>query len=274
MFSDIRPAFLAAVMTMVPVSSSVIVAVTRSTSSWASSTTSTSCSGSIWRPSKESMAMKEWFVTMTSTSLAASRARSTKHSATRGHLPPMHSWAETETCRHARSETPGTSSSRSPESVVHAHSRSRTTSWPSRPTAASTWPDRQQTVLVVGEAALELVEAHVVAAPLDEGVRRTPPEDRGERVGDARHVAVDDLCLQGERRRRDDRRLARLEGVGHRGHEVGERLAGAGAGLDEQVLALVDGVGDGLGHLDLAGPLGPADTRDRGVEEVVERGGR
>ncbi len=46
-FSDIRPAFLAAVMTMVPVSSSVIVAVTRSTSSWASSTTSTSCSGSI-----------------------------------------------------------------------------------------------------------------------------------------------------------------------------------------------------------------------------------
>ena len=97
MFSDIRPAFLAAVMTMVPVSSSVIVAVTRSTSSWASSTTSTSCSGSICRPSKESMAMKEWLVTMTSTSLAASRARSTKHSATSGHLPPMHSWAETDT---------------------------------------------------------------------------------------------------------------------------------------------------------------------------------
>ena len=44
--------------TIAALSSSVIVEVTRSTSSCASSTTSTSCSGSIWRPSKASMAMK------------------------------------------------------------------------------------------------------------------------------------------------------------------------------------------------------------------------
>ncbi|GAA2746187.1 hypothetical protein GCM10009868_30650 [Terrabacter aerolatus] len=57
-----------------------------------------------------------------------------------------------------------------------------------------------------------------------------------------------------------------------RGHEVGERLAGARAGLHEQVLAVVDGVRDGLGHLDLARALGATDSRHRGVEEVVERG--
>ena len=84
--------------------------------------------------------MNEWLVTMTSQSLAASRDRSTKQSANAGHLLPMHSWALTDTCRQARSLTPGTSSSRSPDSVVSAHSRRRTTSWPSRDAARSTSP--------------------------------------------------------------------------------------------------------------------------------------
>ena len=84
--------------------------------------------------------MNEWLVTITSTSLAASRERSTKHSVTIGHLLPMHSWALTDTCRHARSLTPGTSSSRSPDSVTSAHSRSRTTSAPSRLACWSTCP--------------------------------------------------------------------------------------------------------------------------------------
>ncbi|GAA5023384.1 hypothetical protein GCM10023258_14660 [Terrabacter aeriphilus] len=61
--------------------------------------------------------------------------------------------------------------------------------------------------------------------------------------------------------------------MGDRRHEVGERLAGAGAGLDEQVLARVDRVRHGVGHLHLTGPLGAAHPRHRGVEEVVERGG-
>ena len=127
-----RPARLAAAAIIEALSSSVIVEVTRSTSSCASSITSRSCSGSIWRPSKESIAMKLWLVTTMSTSLAASRARSTKHSLTIGHLEPRHSCAETETWRQARSLTPGTSSSRSPDWVSSAHSRSRTTSAPRR----------------------------------------------------------------------------------------------------------------------------------------------
>ena len=86
------------------------------------------------------MAMNEWFVTMTSTSRAASRERSTKHSDTIGQRLPRHSWALTETCRQARSLTPGTSSSRSPDSVTSAHSRRRTTSAPSREAWWSTAP--------------------------------------------------------------------------------------------------------------------------------------
>ncbi len=73
--------------------------------------------------------------------------------------------------------------------------------------------DPEEPLLVVGEAALELVEAHVVAATLDERIGRAAAEDRGEGIGDAGHVAVDDLGLQGEGRRRDDGGLAGLEGV-------------------------------------------------------------
>ena len=152
--------------------------------------------------------MKEWFVTMTSTSLAASRARSTKHSVTIGHLLPMHSCAETETWRHARSVTPGTSSSRSPDSVAPAHSRSAHDLRAQRAAAASTWlPPKRP--LVVGEAALQLVRADVVAPALDQCVGRSAPEQRRQRVGDAGHVAVDDLGLERERGRRDDGRRAR-----------------------------------------------------------------
>ena len=48
----------------------------------------------------------------------------------------MHSLALIATCRHARSSTPGTSSSRSPVSVLAAHSCSRWTCLPTADTAA------------------------------------------------------------------------------------------------------------------------------------------
>ena len=55
--------------------------------------------------------------------------------------------------------------------------------------------------------------------------------------------------------------------MGHRGHQVGERLAGPGAGLDRQVLTGSDGPLYRLRHLDLAGALGPADSLDRRGEQ-------
>ena len=269
--SACRPARLAAARTMPGVTSSVIVEVTRSTSSWPSSTTSTSCSGSIWRPSKASMAMNEWLVTMTSTSRAASRERSTKHSDTIGQRLPRHS------CGAHRHLAPGPLGHPGHELVAVAGLGDLGPV--AQPHDLGAQPgrllvdgaDRHQGVgVVVGEAALELVGAQVVAPPLDEGVGGAPAEQRRERLGQARHVAVDDLGLQRQRRRGDDGRRPGVDGVLHRGHEVGQRLAGARAGLDEQVALAVDGVGDGVRHLDLPRPLGAADPADGGVEEVVE----
>ena len=78
----------------------------------------------------------------------------------------------------------------------------------------STWPTDEQRVLVVGEAALELVRAQVVAPALDQRVGRPAAEQRRERLGQPRHVAVDDLGLQGQRGGGDDGRLAGVHGVG------------------------------------------------------------
>ena len=71
------------------------------------------------------------------------------------------------------------------------------------------------------------------------------------------------LLLQADRVRGDDDAAARLAscrlvsaGGGQDGrHEVGEALADAGARLDDQVLAARDGVGHGLGHRQLLGPV-------------------
>ncbi|GGP98618.1 hypothetical protein GCM10010249_15890 [Streptomyces roseolilacinus] len=58
--------------------------------------------------------------------------------------------------------------------------------------------------------------------------------------------------------------------MGQGGHQVAEGLAGAGAGLDEQVRTVVDGLGDGLGHGGLAWPFHAADGGDGGMEELGE----
>ncbi len=65
-----------------------------------------------------------WFVTTTSASFARLRARCGKHSSSIEQRGPRHSIDVTDTCRHARSLTPGTRSSRSPVSVSSAHARS------------------------------------------------------------------------------------------------------------------------------------------------------
>ena len=96
------------------------------------------------------------------------------------------------------------------------------------------------------------------------------PSSGADRLGQAGHVAVDDLGLQGERGGGHDDRLAGRDGVGDRGDEVGQGLAGAGAGLHEQVLVGLDRGLDGLGHRHLPGPLDAADALDGGMQERVE----
>ncbi len=131
-----RPHRRVAVEIMAGVSSAVAAEVTRSTSSCASSMTVRSCSGSTWCSCSASIASSAWLVTTMSARPASPRACSAKQSSPTGQrCAPRHSWAVTDTCRHACSDTPGTSSSRSPVSVSEDHSCSRLTSRPIRETA-------------------------------------------------------------------------------------------------------------------------------------------
>ena len=68
-------------------------------------------------------------------------------------------------------------------------------------------------------------------------------------VGQERQVLARQLVLEGLGRRRDDDPLAALQG----GHEVGERLADAGARLDHEMVLVDDGPTDRLGHRLLTG---------------------
>ena len=92
-----------------------------------------------------------------------------------------------------------------------------------------------------------LALAEVVAAPLDEGGRALeagPLDEEGQ-------VLADQLLLQVDGVRRDDHPLAVGLRPQDRGHQIGERLAGAGARLDGQHVAPVEGAGDRVEHLEL-----------------------
>jgi hypothetical protein len=127
-----RPHRRTASSTAVTDSSPLATDVTRSTSSWASSTITIRCSGRMPPSPSASMASSAWLVTTTSASAAIRRARSEKH-----WMPnwqrwlPMHSMAVTATWRQAWSGTPGTSSSRSPVVVELAQAWTRLTCAPS-----------------------------------------------------------------------------------------------------------------------------------------------
>ena len=114
----------------------------RSASSWASSTMRTWWSGRTPGLPATTTPSMAWLVTTRSAREAAARASSGKHSDFRGQDCPRHSARETETWAQARWETPGTRSSRSPVSVLAAHSRRRTTCSPrlaSLPCPAAGW---------------------------------------------------------------------------------------------------------------------------------------
>ena len=64
-----------------------------------------------------------------------------------------------------------------------------------------------------------------------------------------RNVLVQELLLQVDRVRRDDRLLLFLEGEKRRGHEIGERLAYTGAGFDDEMALLFQRLRDRRGHL-------------------------
>jgi hypothetical protein len=86
--------------------------------------------------------------------------------------------------------------------------------------------DRERVEQLVGGvglvAAVQLVEAQVVAPALEDGERGRAAQERFEGLRQAGEVAVDQLALQRDRGRGDDDRGALRRRVVDGGHQVGE----------------------------------------------------
>jgi hypothetical protein len=122
--------------------------------------------------------------------------------------------------------------------------------------------------LLLGRA-VQPGQAEVVVPALQHGEGRAAAEQRLHRVGQPGQVVLDQLGLQGQGGRGDHHRPVH----GQRRGQVGQRLAGARAGLHQQVLAGGDALLDRLGHLLLAGTGGAAgDRADRRGEQVPAAG--
>ena len=114
------------------------------------------------------------------------------------------------------------------------------------------------------------MQARVVAAALDDGVVRHLAHGLARRVLERRDVALHELVLQVQRRRRDDDPLAVQEAR----YELAKRLARARACLNEEVLAADERMAYGFCHLDLAGALFSPDRLDGGMQHRANVGSR
>ncbi|TWH41944.1 hypothetical protein L612_004200000200 [Rhodococcus rhodochrous J38] len=125
---------------------------------------------------------------------------------------------------------------------------------------------------LLGEAGMDLVQAQVVSATLEDRETRAPAERTGEGVGESRQVALDELPLQRDGRGGDHHGAARLHRVPDTRHEIGQRLTGTRAGLYGEVFAGVDAVRDGRGHRQLVAPLLTAQCVHRGSQQFWDFG--
>jgi hypothetical protein len=122
------------------------------------------------------------------------------------------------------------------------------------------------------QGALQVVGADVIGAPLEQRNRRA----NTQRIAHRRQVAIEELVLQGLGAGGDDHLAAREQGR----HQIGEGLAGAGAGLGHQRLVVGDRLGDALRHFHLLRPRpeggNGSSERPIGGEDSVEirHGGR
>src|SRR5690606_22552244 len=117
---------------------------------------------------------------------------------------------------------------------------------------------------LVGGGGLQAGQAQVVVPALEEGEGGAPPEQRLDGVDQPRQVVVDQLRLQREGGGGDHHRSVHTQ----RGDQVRQRLAGAGARLDQQVLPGGHRPVDRGRHALLARPFHAAGNgRDRGREQ-------
>ena len=116
---------------------------------------------------------------------------------------------------------------------------------------------------LVGRAGPQPVQAQIVAAALEDREGRLAAEQRSQRRGQARQIAVGQLALQGDRGRRHDHGRAVADGMRRRRDQIGERLAGPGSRLHGEMLPGPDRPPDRLRHRVLAGPGGAPDAVHR-----------
>ncbi|CAM5391554.1 hypothetical protein SVIOM74S_09604 [Streptomyces violarus] len=113
---------------------------------------------------------------------------------------------------------------------------------------------------------MQAVQARVVRPALEHRELRAAAQQGVQRLDRSRQVALHQLALERQGGGRDDHTLP----VRERGHQIAQRLAGAGAGLDQQVGAVVDRLRDGFGHGHLTGALRTADGSDGSMQEFGE----
>jgi hypothetical protein len=75
-----------------------------------------------------------------------------------------------------------------------------------------------------------------------------------EKFGEKRNIAIENLVLQADGMSRDDDWFVHLTGMKECGHKISERLSDACGGFDAEVFVVVEGIGDGIGHIDLLLP--------------------
>jgi hypothetical protein len=126
----------------------------------------------------------------------------------------------------------------------------------------------EERVLLILGAVAQLVEAEIVVSALEDRELRPAAKRPAQRVGQPRQVAVDQLALQRDGGGGDHHRaVLASRGELERGHQVRERLAGPGAGLNREVRAVAHRVPDGLRHPALPVPLGAADRGHGGGQQ-------
>ncbi len=117
-------------------------------------------------------------------------------------------------------------------------------------------------------AVVDFVQAQVIPPPFEQRELRAARQRLGERIGQPGQIAIDELALQGDRGGRHHDGGFVADGPDNRWNQIRQRLAGARAGLHDQVLAGFEGLRDGGGHLLLAAPFAAVERGHRESQQL------
>ena len=196
-------------------------------------------------------AKKRWWLTMMmSDSSALRRISVMKQRSQSGQVwPRQASLRASSLCQSAEDSGRSSISARSPVSVVFSHCGDGVE-------LVDLFEAGEERLVAQG---VELVAAEIVGAAL-----HVADLQRAEQRFEEGDVLEEELLLQILGAGGDDDALLALAGEAQRGQQIGEGLAGAGAGFDDEVALVREGAFDGSRHLVLAGRCSKAsEERER-----------